>query len=77
MHQSKFRLDDNFLDNYRGKNPSWGPLGYFTYKRTYARPLDDEGNTEEFWQTCQRVVEGVYTTQMRHCETPNATLERV
>ena len=68
MHQSKFRLEDNFVDNYRGKNPSWGPLGYFTYKRTYARPVSEDGNTEEFWQTCRRVVEGVYTTQMRHCE---------
>jgi ribonucleoside-triphosphate reductase (thioredoxin) len=64
---NRFTLDELFLDDYSGKNPEWGPLGYFTYKRTYARPLGD-GNTEEFWQTCRRVVEGVYSTQKKHCE---------
>jgi ribonucleoside-triphosphate reductase (thioredoxin) len=63
----RFSLEELFLDGYVGKSPAWGPLGYFTFKRTYARPLGD-GNTEEFWQTCRRVVEGVYSTQKRHCE---------
>lgn len=67
MHTSKFRLSTNFLEAYRGKQPSWGPLGYFTYKRTYARPTGED-SSEEFWQTCRRVVEGVYSTQKSHCE---------
>lgn len=37
----------------------WGPIGYVTYKRTYARALDPENpdaGTEEWPQTVQRVV---------------------
>ena len=61
-----FSLQQTFIDNYRGRQPEWGPIGYFTYKRTYARELES-GKTEEFWQTCQRVVEGVYNVQKIHC----------
>jgi ribonucleoside-triphosphate reductase len=61
-----FSLAASFIDTYRDKQPEWGPLGYITYKRTYARPLED-GGTEEFWQTAQRVVEGVYNIQKLHC----------
>lgn len=28
-----FKLTENFLDQYKGKQPKWGPLGYFVYKR--------------------------------------------
>lgn len=70
MHTSRFKLSTEFIKDYVDQQPSWGPLGYFTYKRTYSRPL--EGDTsEEFWQTCQRVVEGVYSTQKSHCESLN------
>jgi ribonucleoside-triphosphate reductase len=37
----------------------WGELGYITYKRTYARRLDETditGDTEEFPQTIDRVL---------------------
>ena len=34
----------------------WGMLGYITYKRTYARIKDDEGNTEEFRDTILRIL---------------------
>ena len=61
-----FTLSTQFVDQYEGRQPKWGPVGYFTYKRTYARPLE-EGGTEEFWQTCKRVVEGVYNIQKIHC----------
>ncbi len=67
MYKNKFRLSENFINEYKGTQPSWGPLGYFTFKRTYVRPIG-VNKTEEFWQTCQRVVEGVYTTQKTHCE---------
>lgn len=61
-----FRLDSGFISEYRGRQPAWGPLGYLVYKRTYAELLPD-GSTEEFWQTCQRVIEGMYQIQKGHC----------
>lgn len=37
----------------------WGPVGYITYKRTYARRLSEkiDSKTEEFVQSVQRVVD--------------------
>lgn len=61
-----FSLSRDFIDKYRGRQPKWGPVGLFTYKRTYSRALPD-GGMEEFWQTCQRVVEGCFQIQKVHC----------
>jgi ribonucleoside-triphosphate reductase (thioredoxin) len=68
-----FELSDKFLENYKGKQPNWGPLGYVTYKRTYSRPTKFDENhkpieTEEFWETLKRVIDGVYTLQKQHCK---------
>jgi ribonucleoside-triphosphate reductase len=70
----QFSLASSFLVAFEGQQPAWGPVGYFTFKRTYARPTCDCNDphvcghpTEEFWQTCQRVVEGVYNVQKMHC----------
>lgn len=42
------------------KNPvPWGPLGYVTFKRTYARLREDLGRTEEFHETVERCVNAV------------------
>ncbi|MFD1484202.1 ribonucleoside-triphosphate reductase, adenosylcobalamin-dependent [Lacticaseibacillus baoqingensis] len=38
--------------------PHWGPLGWVTYKRTYARWREPEKRSEEWAETVQRVVEG-------------------
>lgn len=78
---ASFCLDPIFVQKYVGRQPEWGPLGYVTYKRTYARSLDtvkprhrDLGHaaglngTEEWWLTLVRVVEGTYNIQLRHCE---------
>jgi ribonucleoside-triphosphate reductase len=62
----QFSVNPAFLATFRDQQPAWGPIGYFTYKRTYARDLPD-GGTEEFWQTCQRVVEGCFNIQKIHC----------
>ncbi|MFX1257257.1 MAG: ATP cone domain-containing protein [Promethearchaeota archaeon] len=62
-----FKLDENFINKYEGKQPDWGPLGYVTYKRTYARMIEDENRKEEFWETIRRVVEGCYSIQKEHC----------
>lgn len=65
---AKFRLSENFLSDYIGKQPAWGPLGYIVYKRTYARPVPQENRTEEYWETLKRVVEGTYNIQKEWCE---------
>lgn len=66
----RFRLSETFLEPYKTKDVPWGPLGYVTFKRTYARKLSErepgaEG-TEEWWQTCRRVIEGMFDTQKQH-----------
>ena len=65
-----FTLNPAFVEEFQGKQPNWGyqGLGYFTYKRTYSREKPD-GTTEEWWETCKRVVEGVYNIQKVHCRT--------
>ncbi len=66
--RERFKLSEKFLDEYRGRQPNWGPLGYVTFKRTYARTVPGEdGRTEEYWETVRRVVEGCYTIQQNHC----------
>ena len=66
--KERFTLADGFLAQYKGRQPNWGPLGYVTYKRTYARVVaGEDGRTEEYWETLRRVVEGCYTIQLNHC----------
>jgi len=66
----KFKLSEVFIDQYTDKEVPWGPLGYVTFKRTYARRLNefDPGvpGTEEWFQTCRRVIEGMFTIQKKH-----------
>lgn len=62
-----FSLSQSFLDTFSELEPDWGPLGLFTFKRTYSRPLPG-GGTEEWWNTCQRVIEGCFNIQKIHCK---------
>lgn len=66
-----FRLSDDFVSTYSRRKVPWGPLGEFTYLRTYARWIDEDNEDKrrlEHWHdTVRRVVEGVYTTQKKHC----------
>ncbi len=64
--RERFVLTDKFLAEFKGKQPDWGPLGYITFKRTYARPMEGR-RTEEYWESVKRVVEGCYTIQQNHC----------
>jgi len=60
-----FTLSPAFLKKFEGKQPKWGPIGYFVFKRTYARRLPN-GGYEEFWQTLKRVAEGTFNLQKMH-----------
>ena len=66
----KFKLSEQFISPYKEAEVPWGPVGYVTFKRTYARRLSEfeEGavGTEEWWQTCRRVIEGIFDIQKRH-----------
>jgi len=66
----RFRLSDTFVDPYKTEKVPWGPLGYVTYKRTYARRLNEfepgATGTEEWWQTVRRVIEGMFNMQKKH-----------
>ena len=66
----RFFLSENFIDQYKDKEVPWGPLGYVTFKRTYSRRLSefnpDEKGTEEWYQACRRVIEGMFNIQKRH-----------
>lgn len=77
----QFTLNSSFVQELVGKQPAWGPVGYVTYKRTYARALGtiherhakrgrDAGlvKTEEFWLTLLRVVEGTFQILGDHCQ---------
>lgn len=66
-NNKSFNLDQEFLENYAEQDPGMTDLGYTVYKRTYSRDIGN-GETEEWWQTVKRVVEGVYTIQKRHAD---------
>lgn len=67
-----FKLSDKFIEGYENKPVPWGygDLSYTTFKRTYARHIDEDETkrTEEWHETCRRVVEGVFSTQKAHCK---------
>jgi ribonucleoside-triphosphate reductase len=66
--KERFKLSENFIKEYEGVEPEWGPLGKLTYKRTYAARVEGEDRTEEWWETVKRVVEACYTIQLNHCK---------
>ena len=68
---SKFRLNKNFIRRFKRLKPKFGynGLGDFVYRRTYSR-IDPKTNKKEQWaDTVQRVVEGVYQMQLDHFHT--------
>ncbi len=67
LENISFKLEEDFISEFKGNQPDWGPLGYVTYKRTYARMIEGENRKEEFWETVRRVVEGCYSIQKEHC----------
>jgi adenosylcobalamin-dependent ribonucleoside-triphosphate reductase len=63
---NKFRLSDSFIKTYKNKKPPFGfnGLGEIVYIRTYSR-IKEDGNNEEWYETCERVVNGTYTMQKK------------
>jgi ribonucleoside-triphosphate reductase len=49
---------DTLMLGHQHKVPPWGPIGYITYKRTYARRLPN-GQSEEWYQTVGRCCKGI------------------
>lgn len=68
----RFKLSDSFVEEYAQKEVPWGydDLSYFTYKRTYARKrsetIPNAKGTEEWYETCRRVIEGMFSIEKRH-----------
>ena len=69
-HIRRFKLSDTYIDQYKDREVPWGSLGYVTFKRTYARRLsefeEEATGTEEWYQTCRRVIEGMFEMQKKH-----------
>ena len=74
-----FKLSEKFVQTFKDKKPpfGFGILGELTYLRTYSRlrhvpgckQVKDCGcPNEQWWETCQRVVEGTYNLQQQHIE---------
>src|SRR3990172_894797 len=63
------KLTEGFLEKYKHIKPPWGfdGLGWVVFARTYSRTLPD-GKNEQWWQTVQRVIEGLYLAQRVHCD---------
>lgn len=60
------RLSEEFLSQYKGKQPRWGfdGLGYIIYLRTYARTKPD-GTLEDWWETVRRFTEGNFNIEVQ------------
>ncbi len=50
-------LTNEFLSEYKHKEPPMDQLGKFTYYRTYSRWIPEENRREQWWETVKRAVE--------------------
>ena len=68
----QFKLTDNFISKYIDQTPPFGfnGLGEFIYMRTYSR-IKEDGKNEQWYETVQRVVEGIYNIQKEHIDRGN------
>jgi len=65
-----FYLSEDFISGYSRKKPPWGPIGEFTFLRTYSRWIELGGGRrrkEKWFETIRRVIEGCFTVQKKHC----------
>jgi len=71
MQVRSFKLSDSFLNEYRDRDPDWGPLGEVTFLRTYSRKINEgteEERNEEWWEAIRRVVEGTFNIQKEYVQ---------
>jgi hypothetical protein len=63
------QLSEEFLTQYRYKQPKWGfgGLGYIIYLRTYARKKLD-GNLERWDETVERITNGNFKIEAQLLE---------
>mgnify|MGYP001025329726 FL=1 len=73
MSIRRFKLPEEFVKRYQDKSPQWGymdeagnSMGEITFLRSYSR-LKSDGSKETWAETCQRVIEGMFTIQREHC----------
>lgn len=73
MSVRRYKLSQDFLDRYKNVEPAWGfkddagnSIGEITFLRSYSR-LKDDGSKETWAETCQRVIEGMFSIQREHC----------
>lgn len=69
-------LTDEFLNKYKKKQPKWGfgGLGYIIFKRTYARTIEGENRTEEWWETVARCIRGAQKIGAKYTKEEAETL---
>lgn len=69
------QLDQDFIDQVKNTTqPHWGELGWVTYKRTYARWLEDKQRSENWDETVKRVVEGNINLDPRLNDNPTPAI---
>ena len=63
-----FKLNSDFVAGYKNlPSPFSTVLGEVVFYRTYSR-LKEDGTKESWIDTVERVVNGIYTYQKRHCK---------
>ena len=69
-----FNLAEEFVNTYRSKKVNWGyrdaagnSVGEITFIRTYSR-LKEDGTKETWADTCERVINGMYSIQKDHAK---------
>lgn len=69
-----FKLSDDFVSAYTEREVSWGfpihnglSLGELTYISKYSR-IKEDGTKERWYETCRRVIEGMFSIQKDWCK---------
>lgn len=65
----RFRLEAAFVEQYAKRKPNFGfnVLGEVVYRRSYSR-LKEDGSSEKWHETVERVVNGCFNMQVSHFE---------
>jgi adenosylcobalamin-dependent ribonucleoside-triphosphate reductase len=68
-----FKLSESFIEEYKTKKVDWkfdigggNTLSELTFLLKYSRKKED-GTKEQWWEVCQRCIEGMYSILKDHC----------